>query len=550
MKRKRQSLFLFIFFLVTALLITYPAFKIGTFKTTIDGEIHFIKLLSIEDAFKHGELPPLVNFIGYRNIGTAFNGMYPWITSLIFIIPQVLLSKPVTALFIGFIILNILTQLNMYLLTRVLTKELLWRLLGVLVYELNTYHLTVMYARVALGEMLAYAFLPLVFLGCFQIWQKEARGSISLGLGLGMIVNAHVITGLYTCLIVGILCIPLRKMSWPELKLYILSGLIALLIASYTLYTMLSIMLYNNLITPFKNLGTTDPNQILQSLLANNISDIRAWNIGIVAAIIMIFMGSKVFKNISGQWKNWIIASYGLLFLTFSWFSYSKELRHSFLGNIQFTARLLTFVVLFLMIGTVLYLDRYGKTLSKQMTLSLATLALLGLGMLGVSAYHDNKTEGYSPIFYLSDKDYVATLTKGQDGWGDYMISKKKGKKEPVIDSNNINTHFLNDFSVKDQSYSGITFTFDLAKAKQVKLPFILYDHVAYTIKVNGKAITDFDQGHVLTLEAKRGTNNVQISSKAPKLSYVMFGISLLTIIWMSVVLGYLTWNYKEKIYE
>ena len=123
--------------------------------------------------------------MGYGNVGEVFNGMYPWLAGLVFIIPRALLSSPMHALFIGFYLLNILTILNTYLLVRKLSNNYYIRLIGVVLYQLNAYHLTLMYSRNALGEALAYAFLPLLMLGCHLIWNNKKIGILYLALGMG-----------------------------------------------------------------------------------------------------------------------------------------------------------------------------------------------------------------------------------------------------------------------------------------------------------------------------------------------------------------------------
>ena len=164
MKRSNliSKIMLALFFLVLAFISTYPAFIGHFFKLTMDGQIHLIRFESVADAIKNKELPPIVNFMGYGNVGEVFNGMYPWLAGLVFIIPRALLSSPMHALFIGFYLLNILTILNTYLLVRKLSNNYYIRLIGVVLYQLNAYHLTLMYSRNALGEALAYAFFTIV----------------------------------------------------------------------------------------------------------------------------------------------------------------------------------------------------------------------------------------------------------------------------------------------------------------------------------------------------------------------------------------------------
>lgn len=337
-----------------AFLATYPAFTAGYFKMTMDGQIHFIKFEAIAEAFKHFEMPPLVNFMGYGNVGEIFTGMYPWVTGMIFILPKLLIQQPVYALFCGFFLLNLITMSNSYLLTSELTKNLYWRMLGVILYEFNSYHMIVMYGRNAVGEMLAYAFLPLVFYGCIQIWNKKKLGIISLGLGMGMVVNSHAITALLACLVIfaiEFVRVVSKKITLKEILAYIYAGIFATVTASYTLYNMLNLMLKNQLATPWKGMLEITPSAMWNAMLDNDMGDkANAWNIGIVAFCVLIVLSVRIFQTQFSSWKIWIGASLGLVLVSFSWLPHPDTLAQSFLGNIQFLGRLFSFVMLFLMI--------------------------------------------------------------------------------------------------------------------------------------------------------------------------------------------------------
>ncbi|KRL06135.1 hypothetical protein [Liquorilactobacillus hordei] len=97
-------------FLVLAIIATVPAFLGGYFKVTYDGGVHLTRWESIYQALKHGKLPVLVNFIGFQGIANAYTGLYPWITSLLFILPRfIFTTNPIAALFCGFVLLNFMT---------------------------------------------------------------------------------------------------------------------------------------------------------------------------------------------------------------------------------------------------------------------------------------------------------------------------------------------------------------------------------------------------------------------------------------------------------
>lgn len=90
--------------------------------------------------------------MGYGNVGEAFNGIYPWLTSLIFVIPRIIFTnKPLLALFVGFYLLNTLTILNAYLLVRKLSENYWIKIIGITLYQLNSYHMMLLYSRDAWG---------------------------------------------------------------------------------------------------------------------------------------------------------------------------------------------------------------------------------------------------------------------------------------------------------------------------------------------------------------------------------------------------------------
>lgn len=61
----------------------------------------------------------------------------------------------------------------MYCFAKKLTKSKLIATLIAILYMLMPYHLTDMYIRNAIGEFLSYIFVPLVFLGLYNLFHKE-----------------------------------------------------------------------------------------------------------------------------------------------------------------------------------------------------------------------------------------------------------------------------------------------------------------------------------------------------------------------------------------
>ncbi|ATP37124.1 hypothetical protein QCG88_08770 [Ligilactobacillus salivarius] len=525
MKRKNliQKLILLMFFLLLALISTYPAFIGHTFRLTWDGQIHLIRFESIADAIKNKELPPIVNFMGYGNVGEVFNGMYPWLSGLMFIIPRVLLNSPMHALFIGFYLLNILTILNTYLLVRKLSKNYYIRLIGIVLYQLNAYHLTLMYSRNALGEALAYTFLPLVMLGCYLIWNNEKLGILYLALGMGMVINSHMISSILALLLIVVAelyRIISRKISLKEIYHIVSAGFLSIPLVAFTIINIGNIALKNRIATTWRGIGAIDMWETLQAMLQNDITEKSTiFNIGIMCFILLsILLVIAVTSKNNGKWKGYILGAGIVYILTLNVIPLPTKLSQSPVGVIQFTGRLLSIVMLLLTIGCVLFLKVNFDKINVKSSLFFLFMMMSVLAIGSVRTYHNAVNDNL-----INNSNYIKKISTPYSGWDDYILINKN--KQPVLNRG------IPKSNIVKVSYDSITLRMD-KKANQV--PFLLYKGIPYEVKVNGKN-TKIKVGSILKLKVKRG-DMIQISSKATWWNYLTFGISVLTL--LLIVLG------------
>ena len=536
-KIKYQSLLIGVFLLFCAFIATYPSFLNSYFKITMDGQIHFIRFEEIAQAFKAGHFPPLVNFMGFGHWGNAFTGMYPWISGLFFIIPRIVFTNPIHAIMIGYFLVNLFTLINAYFLTRELTKKYYWQLLGTLLYEFNTYHLCVLYGRDALGEALAYTFLPLVFLGCIQIWNNKKVGILTLALGMGMTANSHVITMAFTCLfivIIEIFRIFGRKITLKEVIRFIYAALITGLIACFSLLNMLTLMQSNKLLTPGKGLSQVIPSEMFDAMLNNSISDnfSRSWNIGIIAFIMLLFLTFQLFTKKEGTWKYWTLGAWAVLISTFSWIPYSNFVVNSFFGNIQFLGRLNSFVVVFLVIATVLYFDEYDTKLSEKTTFYVISALMMLTCIFGCATYQTQLND--NPIrYYITKENYYSTINDATNAQHDYMITKNN--KEVI--SQKVLDETPKSLKTVDSNFNSLILSFNEKNGQKVTLPFMLYNGINYQVKVNGKNIRNFNSGQVLSIKSHTGRNIVKVTSSPSALNIFTFVISMISITIVSILL-------------
>ena len=541
MKRSNliSKFMLALFFLVLAFISTYPAFIGHFFKLTMDGQIHLIRFESVADAIKNKELPPIVNFMGYGNVGEVFNGMYPWLSGLVFIIPRVLLSSPMHALFIGFYLLNILTILNVYLLVRKLSNNYYIRLIGVILYQLNAYHLTLMYSRNALGEALAYAFLPLLMLGCYLIWNNKKIGILYLALGMGMIINSHMISSILAfslIIIAEIYRIFARKLNLKEIVYLISAGILSIPIIIFTVTNITNIALKNRIATTWRGLNSIDMWESLKAMLQNNITDRGViFNIGIICFVLLcVLLVTSIVSKSDESWKKYILGAGIIYMLTLNIIPLPTSLPQTAIGIIQFTGRLLSIVMVLLVMGCVLFLKVNSNRVNVKSSLIFLFMIMSLLAVGSVRTYHNTVND--DPIrYYIDNNNYIEEISKPKDGAMDYALIRKN--KQAITDG------ITPKFNVDKVSYDSITLRI---VERTNKIPFFLYKGIPYEVKLNGKNVK-IDVGGILNIKAKRG-DTIQVSSEATWWNYATFIMSTVTILVVGIGIVFFEVRKKNRV--
>lgn len=541
MKRSNliSKFMLALFFLVLAFISTYPAFIGHFFKLTMDGQIHLIRFESVADAIKNKELPPIVNFMGYGNVGEVFNGMYPWLSGLVFIIPRVLLSSPMHALFIGFYLLNILTILNVYLLVRKLSNNYYIRLIGVILYQLNAYHLTLMYSRNALGEALAYAFLPLLMLGCYLIWNNKKIGILYLALGMGMIINSHMISSILAFLLIiiaEIYRIFARKLNLKEIVYLISAGILSIPIIIFTVTNITNIALKNRIATTWRGLNSIDMWESLKAMLQNNITDRGViFNIGIICFVLLcVLLVTSIVSKSDESWKKYILGAGIIYMLTLNIIPLPTSLPQTAIGIIQFTGRLLSIVMVLLVMGCVLFLKVNSNRVNVKSSLIFLFMIMSLLAVGSVRIYHNTVND--DPIrYYIDNNNYIEEISKPKDGAMDYALIRKN--KQAITDG------ITPKFNVDKVSYDSITLRI---VERTNKIPFFLYKGIPYEVKLNGKNVK-IDVGGILNIKAKRG-DAIQVSSEATWWNYATFIMSTVTILVVGIGIVFFEVRKKNRV--
>ncbi|QEA59750.1 hypothetical protein FGL74_08530 [Leuconostoc koreense] len=531
MSRRHSSVWLhhfiiFVIICILSFLSTLPAFTNNTFKLSYDGNIHLARYDAITQALSHVSLPPLVNFIGLNHTGLAMNGMYPWITSIIFIIPKLLFNNPIVALMVGFIILNFLTIFNVFLLAKFITHKRWIQILGVTIYQFSSYHMAVLYSRNALGEALAYAFLPLVLLGCLKIWHNSSKGWLYLGFGMGAIANSHILSLIIVTTMIVIFCftrIFRHQLTQKEVTDYTKATILAILSSFYTLTNIASLLFTNLLMSPTPKLVPLNATKYWQALLDNSIIERSvSFNMGPINTFFLFFLMVMLFTNKSGLWRHWTIATIIVFFSTFDWLPW-QNLTGTPINMIQFLGRLLFISSLLLAISVMYYFDQYP--LKHKDINFVVTIALIAISLNAVHTYHNIATkDGYR--FWLTKTNYDQTIKNSAIGI-DYLPANNKHQLQSRITA--LQNTSIPSLKIQSQSYNSADYIVTTAKEGYYSLPIAVYSGIHYNVTLNHKKVKLADS-HALKLKIPKGSNHLKITATVNDSNYFTMLISLLTI--------------------
>lgn len=182
----KKSKYILIIFIISTI-ISIPLFRKDLDVYFDDGIQHITRAYATYISIQNGENPEVLTSLA-NGFGYSWDLFYgPFSTILI------LIGKLITTTFIGgykftLFIGMLLSGITMYIFANKLTKSKPTGVLIAVLYMLMPYHLNDMYIRNALGEFLSYIFIPLVFLGLYNLFRKE-KGDLALCIGAVRINN-------------------------------------------------------------------------------------------------------------------------------------------------------------------------------------------------------------------------------------------------------------------------------------------------------------------------------------------------------------------------
>nr|WP_249921823.1 YfhO family protein [Enterococcus sp. 7F3_DIV0205] len=475
------------------------------------------------------------------NFGYGADLFYPSILLLPFAIFRIIGISFVPSYYLYQLLLSFLTASTSYYFLYSVKKSQKLALLFSCFYTLSTYRLIDQSVRAALGETLAFIFLPLFILGIYSIFYSNRHRWQLLGIGMSLLIASHLITAFYSFIFLLLfIVINWKKCKQAQIKSLVQAGLLSLGLSAWFVFPYLEQIRYLTFNFANTTLWASGLNFNLSNLFMNSLANMSAPftelapNIGLlllVAIVTAIFS----YRKLTLVNKRLTLATifFSLVSTTIFPWGFFKV---SILATIQFPWRLLLFTSFSASLLAVCLIEQFLILSRKDVLILMALASFLTMGFninnLTQSNIQNNIT--------VTDENFT-DFYESEIGHGkEYLVKDTDFKKYfaspglfidgvPSLDSSH---HERNEYNV--DYYSA-----QINGAQEVQLPKFYYK--GYEVQVNQKVIPTYNKEGLVTVKLGQGVHNIRIS-------YRKTTIQKISVIFSVLVVGLLIfYNFLKK---
>lgn len=519
-----------------------------------DVDAHMARAVGTGEALSEGQFPPLVTSNFANGFGYSWNIFYPPLATYLMTILKIFLSTYANSLKQLIIIAVIIAGIGMYELLKEITKKNKISLLGSIMYMCAPYVLVDIYTRVALGEILSYAFFPILFLGIYNLINGNGKKHTLITVGAVGILLSHNISAVFAVVLSGIFVIfNINKLKdKKKIKKIIINVIFIVLITGFFYITL--IQTKNSaeyVVFEYGKMGTLETleenavylSQILfgkmqfgySSILSdsNNIETDMCYQLGLFIIVPILFT-PFVFKKIKKEnRKNYILTlAIGILsiFAATNLFPYDKM--PEWISFIQYPWRFLFIATFTLTIIATINIEKLFEKIDIKEIMVLTTIILIYISPLILANNFDSNItdEKYKEIDELIPNTRTTTATVSLE----YIPTKaflnieylRNRNQEVAVISGNVEITEQN----KNGSSMEITYSKDEGKAI-IELPYLYYP--GYEIKVNGENIKYYEteKGFIGIDLENESNGEITVKYTGTTLARVSFIISIIGLI-------------------
>lgn len=559
MKRKLEALknkrcFPYIIITVIGILVSLPLIGLQI-RGTDDGWLHLIRIIGIDNAVKNESFPFLIQPFFCNDWGYSMTAFYPSIVSYVPYFLSIFMGSFINGIKIFAAITVILSGITMYQFLMEITEKKKLALIGAIVYMILPYRLENIYNRFAIGEFTAFVFIPLVFLGLYNLLNGNGKKHYYIAIGATGLMLSHTISTIYTAVFCLIYILFNLKLFFKKDVLIkcLINVIFILLISAIFWVPMLefkqsaeyAIFEPDALKTSGKYVANNTI-ELWQLLKDKNEENGVSFVIGI-PFITMLLLGIFVFKKLDKKLKdlyitNIVLAVISIIMCTkfFPWI-----IMPDFLCTLQYPWRLLGFALFFLTpicAINVYFLIKEIKNKKIQDGIYMIVILILFIFTLKeLSSYqigYQTIDSSYEEQIVQNPKIHYFSVNR------DYMPLKALKEQRGYLYTRTDETYVINgEAIISNEEKYGLKMKISLEKAKEgtkLELPYLFYP--GYTVKLVEKSSaetiinTSESENGFLQITIPHDIENAEIivnytGTTIEKTAYIGSGISVILFI-------------------
>lgn len=509
-----------------------------------DGIQHVARAYGTLESIKEQGLYPNVISEFTNGFGYSWNLFYGPLSSLGIILFSFLCNSFVVSYKLFAFVCLIFSGIFMYKFMINITKNSNTSLLTGIIYLTFPYHLTDWYIRNALGEFMSFMFVPLVFLGLYNLL-KTTEKNYYLAIGAIGLILTHNLSTLITAvfsliyLIVNFKCLKETRVK----KGLIINIIFILLVTSFFWAPMIETKFKADYQVYEKDAMSTKESVTGQALefkrlFATGNDDIYVFELGPHIIIMLVFSIMTVKRLRDEIKKEYIFALVaGLICVWMSTKYFPWKLMPNFMMIIQFPWRMLSIAGFFLSIVCSINMTAVIKNFNAKDSIIISCICIVYVvALAGFIPYSNDisEIENYT-LGRMSGKtvEVVAGTAKAE-----YLPKKAFENRFYIATRENATYVLTGKAIIENEEKDGTSYKAKIKTVEEetvLELPYIYYP--GYEVRTDGMIVDNYetengflgitlDKNEEIELEVNyKGTNIMRISTLISIISFIVLGI-------------------------